>query len=65
MRIVFADGKAATWAAKEGEGSWLQAKAPHTSENVGRTTLDYVLIEVKNADALHSLPAERSRGSNQ
>jgi hypothetical protein len=64
-RIVFADGKVANWAAKEGEGSRLQTKGPHTSENVGWTTQVYVLIEVKSSDALHSLPAERSRGSNQ
>jgi hypothetical protein len=32
---------------------------------LGRRTLVYVLIDVKSADALHSLPAERSRGSNQ
>jgi oxalate decarboxylase/phosphoglucose isomerase-like protein (cupin superfamily) len=63
MRIVFADGKVATWQAQEGEGGWLQTKAPHTAENVGKTTLVYVLVEVKSADALHSLTAERSRGS--
>lgn len=65
MKIVFADGKVATWEAKEGEGGWLQTKAPHTSENTGKTTLVYVLVEVKSADAPHSPPAERSRGVNQ
>ena len=64
MKIVFADGKVATWEAKEGEGGWLQSKAPHTAENVGKTTLIYVLIEVKSAEARHS-PTERSRGNNQ
>ena len=49
MKIVFADGKVQTWEAKEGEGDWLQTKAPHTSENVGKTTLVYVLVEVKSA----------------
>jgi hypothetical protein len=65
MKIVFADGKVATWEAKEGEGGWLQTKAPHTAENVGKTTLVYVLIEVKSAEAQHSLPTERSHGDNQ
>jgi hypothetical protein len=65
MKIVFADGKVATWEAKEGEGGWLQTKAPHTAENVGKTTLVYVLIEVKSAEAQHSLPTERSHGNNQ
>ena len=36
MKVVFADGKVATWEAKEGEGGWLQTKAPHTAENVGK-----------------------------
>lgn len=54
MKIVFADGKVATWEAKEGEGGWLQIKAPHTAENVGKTTLVYVLVEVKSAEAPHA-----------
>ncbi|MGC1615073.1 MAG: hypothetical protein WA736_10340 [Candidatus Acidiferrum sp.] len=62
MKIVFADGKVATWEAKRGEGGWLQTKAPHTSENVGKTTLVYVLVEVKSADASHSPPTGRPRG---
>jgi len=65
MKIVFADGKVATWEAKEGEGGWLQTKAPHTAENVGKTTLVYVLVEVKSAEAPHSPPAERSQGINR
>jgi mannose-6-phosphate isomerase-like protein (cupin superfamily) len=63
MKIVFADGKVATWEAKEGEGGWLRTKAPHTAENVGKTTLVYVLVEVKNAEAPHSPTAERPRGN--
>jgi oxalate decarboxylase/phosphoglucose isomerase-like protein (cupin superfamily) len=63
MKIVFADGQVATWEAKEGEGGWLRTKAPHTAENVGKTTLVYVLVEVKNAEAPHSPTAERPRGN--
>lgn len=65
MKIVFADGKVAIWEAKEGEGGWLQTKAPHTAENVGKTTLVYVLVEVKSAEAPHSPAAERSQGIHQ
>ena len=65
MKIVFADGKAATWEAKEGEGGWLQTKAPHTAENVGKTTLVYVLVEVKSAEAPHAPPSDESRGIKQ
>jgi quercetin dioxygenase-like cupin family protein len=56
MKVVFADGKVATWDAKEGEGGWLQTKAPHTAENVGTTTMIYVLVEVKSAEK-HPAPA--------
>ena len=62
MKIVFADGKVATWEAKQGEGGWLQTKAPHTAENTGETTLVYVLVEVKSAEAPHALtkPPQKS-----
>jgi hypothetical protein len=49
MKVVHADGTAQTWGAKEGEGGWLKTMDPHTSENVGKTTLVYVLVEVKSA----------------
>jgi len=65
MKIVFADGKVAMWEAKQGEGGWLQTKTPHTAENVGKTTIVYVLVEVKSAEAPHSRPAEQSRGNNK
>ena len=49
MKIVFASGKTDTWNAKQGESGWMQAEAAHTSENVGKTTLAYTLVEVKSA----------------
>jgi hypothetical protein len=49
MKIVHANGKTDTWEAKTGEGGWLQTLDPHTAENIGKTTLVYVLVEVKNA----------------
>jgi mannose-6-phosphate isomerase-like protein (cupin superfamily) len=50
MKVVFADGTDAIWEAKEGEGGWIKARAAHTSENIGDTTLVYVLVEVKSAE---------------
>ena len=50
MKVVFADGGEAIWEAKEGEGGWIKARAAHTSENIGDTTLVYVLVEVKSAE---------------
>jgi quercetin dioxygenase-like cupin family protein len=49
MKVVFADGKTQTWEAKAGEAGWLNAEGPHTSENVGKTTMGFVLVEVKSA----------------
>jgi len=49
MKVVFADGKTQTWEAKAGEAGWLNAEGPHTSENVGTTTMGFVLVEVKSA----------------
>jgi mannose-6-phosphate isomerase-like protein (cupin superfamily) len=49
MKVTYADGKSIVWDAKVGEQSWMDAEGPHTSENIGTTTLIYVLVEVKSA----------------
>jgi hypothetical protein len=49
MKVVHASGKVETWHARTGEGGWLKTMDPHTSENTGKTTLVYVLVEVKSA----------------
>jgi len=49
MKVVHADGKVETWHAKAGEQGWMEAEGPHTSENVGKTTMGFVLVEVKSA----------------
>ena len=49
MKIVHEGGKSEIWNAKAGEQAWMKAEGPHTSENVGKTTLSYVLVEVKSA----------------
>ena len=49
MKVVHADGHVDTWESKAGEGGWLQTLDPHTAENIGKTTLVYVLVEVKSA----------------
>jgi len=49
MKVVHSNGRVDTWESKEGEGGWLKTKDPHTSENVGKTTLVWVLVEVKSA----------------
>lgn len=49
MKVVHADGKTEMWHAKAGEHGWMEAEGPHTSENVGKTTMGFVLVEVKSA----------------
>ena len=49
MKVVHSNGRVDTWESKEGEGGWLKTKNPHTSENVGKTALVWVLVEVKSA----------------
>ena len=48
MKVTYADGKTTTWNAKAGEQAWMDAEPAHTSENVGKTTIQYVLVEVKS-----------------
>lgn len=49
MKVVYADGRKETWAPKAGESGWLPGEAAHTSENVGREPMSFVLVEVKAA----------------
>jgi mannose-6-phosphate isomerase-like protein (cupin superfamily) len=48
MKVVYADGKSTVWDAKAGEQAWMDAEPAHTSENIGKTTIQYVLVEVKS-----------------
>jgi hypothetical protein len=51
MKVTMADGKVTVWEPKMSESGWLQTMSQHTSENVGNTTMKYVLVEVKSAQA--------------
>lgn len=51
MKVTMADGKVAIWEPTPGESGWLQTRSLHTSENVGKTTMKFVLVEVKSAPA--------------
>lgn len=51
MKVTFATGKTEMWEPKLGEAAWMQAEGPHTSENVGKTTMSFILVEVKSAAA--------------
>lgn len=46
---VTADGKTSTWAPKAGAGEWSDGEAAHTARNLGKTPMEYLLIEVKSA----------------
>ncbi|HWM71988.1 MAG TPA: hypothetical protein VNO35_35835 [Steroidobacteraceae bacterium] len=49
MRVTYADGKVQIWEPKTGESGWMEAEAPHTSVNVGKTTMGFILVEVRSA----------------
>jgi quercetin dioxygenase-like cupin family protein len=49
MKIVHADGTESIWDARSGEAGWMEAEAAHTSQNVGATTMGFILVEVKSA----------------
>lgn len=51
MKIVRADGSSEIWEARSGESGWMDAEGPHTSENVGKAPMGFVLVEVKSASA--------------
>lgn len=61
MKVVFASGKVETWAPKAGESGWLKPEGPHTSENIGTTTLSFTLVEVKSAPATPPAQATASK----
>lgn len=49
MKVVYADGRKETWAPKAGESGWLPGEGAHTSENIGKAPITFVLVEVKGA----------------
>jgi beta-alanine degradation protein BauB len=51
MKITMADGKVTVWEPKMSESGWLKTESLHTSENVGKTPMKFVLVEVKSAPA--------------
>ena len=58
MKVTRPNGKSEIWNAKAGEQAWMDADAEHTSENIGKSTIQYVLVEVKSA----APPANFERG---
>jgi len=49
LKVSYADGKVEMWKPKAGEQAWMDGEAPHSAENVGKTTLQYLMVEVKDA----------------
>jgi len=52
LKVTYGDGKVEVWQPKVGEKAWMDGEAGHTAENVGKTTLQYVMIEVKCAPTM-------------
>ena len=49
LKVSHANGKVEMWKPTLGESAWMDGEEPHTAENVGKTTLQYILVEVKSA----------------
>jgi len=49
LKVSYASGKVEMWQPKVGESAWMDGEEPHTAENVGKSTLQYILVEVKAA----------------
>lgn len=49
LKITHADGKIELWEPKAGESGWMEAEAPHMSENVGSEPMGVIIVEVKSA----------------
>lgn len=47
LRVSYAGGPTETATARKGDVIWSDPEGPHTSENVGKSTLRYVLVELK------------------
>jgi quercetin dioxygenase-like cupin family protein len=49
LKVTYASGKVEMWTPKVGEQAWMEGEEAHTAENVGKTTLQYLMVEVKAA----------------
>jgi len=49
LKVTYASGKVEMWTPKVGEQAWMDGEEAHTAENVGKTTLQYLMVEVKAA----------------
>ena len=56
LKVSYASGKVEIWEPQVGEGAWMDGEAPHTAENIGTTTLQYLLVEVKSAATKFEAP---------
>lgn len=49
LKVSYTSGKVQMWEPKVGESAWIDGEEAHTAENVGKTTLQYLMVEVKAA----------------
>ena len=59
LRVVFDDGEVQVWAPVEGHAGWLDPDAPHTYENIDKTPLEIVMVELKSGSKPVSTAAAR------
>ena len=49
LKVTYASGKVETWTPKVGEQAWMDGEEPHSAENTGKATVQYLMVEVKGA----------------
>jgi hypothetical protein len=49
LKISYSNGKISVWTPKVGESAWQDGEEAHTAENIGTTTLQYIMVEIKDA----------------
>ena len=49
LKVTYASGKVETWTPKVGEQAWRDGEEPHSAENTGKATVQYLMVEVKGA----------------
>jgi len=49
LKVSYANGKVEMWSPKVGEQAWMDGEEAHSAENTGKTTLQYLMVEVKVA----------------
>jgi len=63
LKVEFDDGEVQTWEPTEGYAGWLDPDAPHTYTNIDKTTLEMVMVEVKEPAKPQATPGSSAQAT--